>query len=758
MKGRLALILAAAFACTPKPREQCRRAFEVEDYARAASICAEVYARTGDVEAGTTAARAEGRLEHLEATIAWAERLGDDPKAAAAWRSAAFAEETLEHAERARAADVRASALYEQAGELGEAAYHAHRAMDADWHASRLLAALEQAERAFDLAWRSEDLEMRRVSFTSLFLTLHDAGDFESARALLAKTRAAVPDPDPAFLMFIRFYEALLHQSEGRVRLAAAGFRSALEAYRTLDRPRPDVRRAIRFDLVETLLALGDLDAAEAQLARAAAEAPEDLPSHMRSSQAYYGALVALARGRAEEAERILRPARDADPIPDWRWRLEHLLGRAMAAQGRNDEAAGAFSRSIEGVEALRAAMKYDDLKSTLLADKRAPYEALFALRLSEGHVDEALAISERARARAFLDVFLASRHDTRARLSVLESLAPRLTASPPEAPAPAPTPIGSTERALAGENVLDFFRAGDALYRYSHTAGGTAQIDRIPASIESISEQARKVEAGGRDLAPYLALGRTLLDGAALPTRRGATLYVVTDEPIANVPFAALRDRDRFLIERAAIAYVPSLTVLAALSGAARTSSAAAVVLGASRSFDPSRPELTGARDEAEAVAALLGVTARLGPRATRDALKAAGGAAVLHVAGHASAGAAGGTLELADGPVDAAAILAWHLHPKLVFLATCSSGTRDAHEISGTLATAFLAAGARTAVATLRAIPDASARRFAAAFYAAGGAGAPADAVASVARDWIRDGRPPDDWAPFVVFGRGE
>lgn len=116
-----------------------------------------------------------------------------------------------------------------------------------------------------------------------------------------------------------------------------------------------------------------------------------------------------------------------------------------------------------------------------------------------------------------------------------------------------------------------------------------------------------------------------------------------------------------------------------------------------------------------------------------------------LLHIAAHPGVGADGPWLELADGPLTAAAVLAESCGPTLVYLASCASGT---------LASAFLAAGSRFVVATTRSIDDVTAARFASAFFADGKFDQAPLRLATAQRALLKTA-PRSAWEPFIVLG---
>ena len=87
-------------------------------------------------------------------------------------------------------------------------------------------------------------------------------------------------------------------------------------------------------------------------------------------------------------------------------------------------------------------------------------------------------------------------------------------------------------------------------------------------------------------------------------------------------------------------------------------------------------------------------------------------------------------------------------------IVLMTCSSDAVTSRDELAPLASAFVAAGAHTVVASRWTVPDDTARRFARMFYEADGLADPVNAVAGAQRQLVKD-VPVKDWATFTVVG---
>jgi CHAT domain-containing protein len=237
------------------------------------------------------------------------------------------------------------------------------------------------------------------------------------------------------------------------------------------------------------------------------------------------------------------------------------------------------------------------------------------------------------------------------------------------------------------------------------------------------------------------------LLPDDVLPAT-GRELYIVPDELLRDVSFAALRTHATYLVDRHPIAYAPSAAILAIAR--TRAPSRPPVVIG-----DPTS-DRAGARAEATEVGGLLGVAPSLGASATIATVLAVGDAEVLHVASHAGATHQGPVLKMSDGDVLGTAIIEHRVGPALVVLTGCSSGyAEEERDEFGSLAAAFIAAGAATVIASRIDVDDAVARRFAHLFYEANGVRDPVGAVARAQRRLRSEGVRTAQWSTFMVVG---
>ena len=203
-------------------------------------------------------------------------------------------------------------------------------------------------------------------------------------------------------------------------------------------------------------------------------------------------------------------------------------------------------------------------------------------------------------------------------------------------------------------------------------------------------------------------------------------------------LPFHAAQFDGRFLIEQAAVRYVPNLAslLLPARDAAPAPAGPRLLALGIGEFAGPGRPwaALASAEDEARAVAAAwtrrdIEPELLLGPQASVAALGArlaqGRGYRCLHLATHASSVFEGGAADdpfsarliLQDGSIDALTISQWRLDAEVVVLSACDSGQRalggrGLAELPGDdlfgLQAALFEAGARSVVGALWPVDD--------------------------------------------------
>ncbi len=351
---------------------------------------------------------------------------------------------------------------------------------------------------------------------------------------------------------------------------------------------------------------------------------------------------------------------------------------------------------------------------------------------------------------------------------------------SPDLAAAPR-NPIGAVKpaqvRAVLPENamLLEFYSAREQVFAFGISQEGT-WVQRMPAAYSEIAEALGKfyfqIAKFGYGPAYREAHAAALLEATNRQLRRlyealflpiaerltAETLIVVPHGVLHHVPFQALFDGERYLIEAKTISYAPSATILhRVLSGEASGNGRPPLLLGVS---DPTIPY---ALSEVEAIAALFpGADVRLGEQATVASLmENETRPAFLHLSTHAtfrSDNPLFSALRLADGWVTVNDIYGLSGSAPLVTLSACETGRSQVaagDELVG-LCRGFFSAGARALVVSLWTVDDDSTARLMRRFYGELRTGHPVNQALRTAQLAIKaEMGHPYYWAPFILTG---
>lgn len=235
--------------------------------------------------------------------------------------------------------------------------------------------------------------------------------------------------------------------------------------------------------------------------------------------------------------------------------------------------------------------------------------------------------------------------------------------------------------------------------------------------------------------------------------------LVVAPHGVLHRVPWSALHDGDRWLLERFEIAVAPSAAYWAWVESRPRPApTGPPLVVGVS---DDAAPRIA---DEVLAVASILGGSeALLGPAATVDAvISALPSARKVHIACHGRFSAiapASSGLRLHDRWLTSRELRSLRIDAELVTLSGCDTGrslVADGDELFGLLR-GFLQAGAASILVSLWATSDASTAELMRDLYTRLQRGLGVGAALREAQLAMRERREhPIHWAPFIVVGR--
>lgn len=274
-----------------------------------------------------------------------------------------------------------------------------------------------------------------------------------------------------------------------------------------------------------------------------------------------------------------------------------------------------------------------------------------------------------------------------------------------------------------------------------------------------------RRSEAADRPGPPARGVLPSQWLDRVMPHLQGVELlYVIPYGGLHRLPIHALEQEGTPLIERFPVAYAPSAAVLLR---AARPGPPLVPLEGDVLVIGDPLINLPAAGDEAESVAAQLGVWPILGDEATLAYVGSRlGGAALLHFAGHAHFDEedpfASGLILAGNEVLSAREVLARSLRSPLVVLSGCETGVQEVRagdELIG-LVRAFLYAGAASLVVSQWRVEDTATSRLMERFYGHLFDGrvrktSVAQALQAAVLETRAEFPDPYDWASFLLFG---
>jgi CHAT domain-containing protein len=676
---------------------------------------------------------------------------------------------------------------------------------------------------AYELAEGTKNTAIMRSALRNLAMSYREQGDSEVALSFLERATAIKDPPEDARSIANR------ENMRGLILLSLKRFpeaRTALE--RGLEQARKVRDARIEATLLTarsiTLRNLNDLKGSVADLLQVEEIAKAGALDAMRVSN--FGDL-ADRYVELKEPETALRYAEEGVALARKTnsgrlfWSL-YGAGQAYTALGRKREAEAAFEESIAELEKRSAETIGGDTEGTRFFEMGGnSYYGLLELRLQDGNVEAALQLSERMKARRMGDVLAGGRTSItqamtaaeKAREKTLTSEASRLNqelagSSKPDAKVQA--------RFDAASRALDGFRAelytahpelqvhrGEAppvrladlrallpdrrallvefaamekeiaIFTVERGADGEPKLGLHSVKLDR-EEFGKRVAAYRDSLASrdpeYRAeaqkLYRVLLAPIAAQLAGKTSVVIVPDGPLWNLPFHSLVDAEgHHAIERFAISYAPSLTVLRH-EARQRPQNRTLLAVGAPRG------NLPNAAAEARELGRLYGAgsTVLTGAEATEARWRElAPRSGILHLATHGvlnNSKPLFSYLELAGGGViEARSLLDLELTASLAVLSACETGRGELLEGEGVvgLAWAMMVAGVPSVVVSEWKVDSASTTQLMLAFHR-GLRSAPATSKAAALRSAAiglmkqPEYRHPYYWAGFHLLGDGQ
>jgi CHAT domain-containing protein len=676
---------------------------------------------------------------------------------------------------------------------------------------------------AYELAEAIKDNAIMRSALRNLSASYWEQGDNEVALSFLERAIAIKEPPEDASAL------ATTENIRGLILYSLKRYeesRKALERGLEQARKGRDVKLEITLLSARsnTLRGLNDIKGSVADLLRI-----EELakPGSLERERVHTLGNLAERYVELNEPETALRYAEEGVALArkinsvSLSWPL-YGAGRAYTALGRAKEAEAAYEESISNLEKWSAQTIGGDTEGTRFFEMHgSSYYPLLDLRLNDGNAESALQLSERMKARQLGDVLAAGRakitqamtpsekkreqdlarevarlnqelardgkpnpkiqaqFDTASRglenfRAELYSAHPELQVHRSEAP---PVRLVELKPLLTdGRTLLVEFAAMDqaiAIFTVERGADGDPKLDvhrvktdredfgkRVAAYRDSLAARDPEYRTEARKLFTFL------LAPIAAQLAGKNNVVIVPDGPLWNLPFHSLMDgAGHHMIERFAISYAPSLTVLRQeLHG--RPSSGTLLAVGSPRG------NLPNAAAEARELGRLYGAGSVVltGAEAT-DARwrEAAAKSGILHLATH---GVLNNTnplfsyLELAGGGViEVRSLLDLELKASLAVLSACETGRgelRDGEGVVG-LAWAMMVAGVPSVVVSEWKVDSASTTQLMLAFHRDLRSTPPKSKAASL-RDAalelmkLPEYRHPFYWAGFHLLGNGQ
>ncbi len=250
-----------------------------------------------------------------------------------------------------------------------------------------------------------------------------------------------------------------------------------------------------------------------------------------------------------------------ADSLEDPLHQINALYGAGLVYRDKNEFASAEqfFARAIRMAETTRIHAQSDD-RISYFATIQNLFDEMIILQRRQGNDEAAFAYSERARARAFLDIFLEKEHATKSR------------------PAKSLLPLSLKEiQSFLDENiiVIEYRVTSDHLVAFVIDHQSFTAID-IPVSRQELRQEVLGLRETIEKTDPESyenfrrsakRLYTTLIEPFQSQFLAGKQVYFIPDDILYSLPFAALVASDngaeKFLVEQYAIAYAPSATIL---------------------------------------------------------------------------------------------------------------------------------------------------------------------------------------------------
>jgi CHAT domain-containing protein len=507
---------------------------------------------------------------------------------------------------------------------------------------------------------------------------------------------------------------------------------------------------------------------------------------------------------RARKALDVVLAAPEIREMGSIYWAALYERSQIALKEGRRDYAIRLLRQATDAIEQVRGSIDFEAGKIGFAANTQAVYGSLVRVLAESGDWTGAFLTTERAKARALVDL-LAQVHDlpppptsserVRALLATASVSERDLglptnfrTATVRGATAAARSELGArapeaaslvsvqtvpldaiAARLAPNETLLSYFEAGDRLYGFV-IVGGSVRGFQLDAN--GLNDQVLAfLRAIQQDDGTAAELGRALYGRLIRPMEseiRGSLLTISPHSVLHYLPFAALTDGQNYLIDRYSLRFMPSASALVYLRSDKPVRPGEVLALGNPDLGDP-RFDLPGAENEAVAVAHMFRDSRALvrGDASRTAVFELAGEFDILHFASHGvfepDAPLRSGLLlakgKETDGRLTVSDLYKMRLDADLVTLSACETAlgkVASGDDVVG-LTRGFFYAGARTIVSTLWDIADVPTEKLILSFYRNLTSVDKREALRRAQIETRKNYPSPKYWAAFELAGSG-
>jgi CHAT domain-containing protein/Flp pilus assembly protein TadD len=379
---------------------------------------------------------------------------------------------------------------------------------------------------------------------------------------------------------------------------------------------------------------------------------------------------------------------------PEGESRTLTLIGKVYEALGEKDSALDAYLASIALVESILGRVKAESFQTSMAAKEVDVYQLAIQLLIEMERYAEAFQLSERSRARNFLDAMgnqrpdvresgdsqlILQEEDSRSKISALEEalfnekskpddqqnldlinglqsqlttmqqdyadLIAEMQMNNPELASLVTVDavtVAGIQALLDGQTTLVAYYLTERSPLAFVISKDTFQVVTIPVETSKITASVESFRALGlanlgnprpRSLEDLY----TWLVAPLAPYLDTVQVGIIPHQALHYVPFAALYDGERYLSEQYTLFQLPSTSSLPFIQQKTGHERSNPLVMGDPDTQNPDLPSLDFAAREAERIAALYTVQPLLGSQASEHALRESSpGNGIIHIAAH--------------------------------------------------------------------------------------------------------------------------